>query len=124
LITIGNRKVIFSETMLCPEDERIELQAQVPNEKEPWKMEVFFTVDEVKSGGEPPKPNVRWDVEDDIWKFNFKNWNLPLGATISKPVEVAVTTSGHSIKFIAEITKINTLYRMNLQFMVEENANE
>ena len=125
MVSIGKRKVIFSEIVLCPEDERIELQVQVPGEEELWMIEVYFTEDEVKpGGGKSPKPNLSWVVEDEVWKFNFKNWHSSLGAAIAKPAEVAVSTGGLSIKMLANVAKISSLYRINFQFMVEEDIHE
>lgn len=127
MIFIGNRRILFSETLLCPAEERINLNIPVPGEDEPWKIEIFFShteVSDVRNKKEKVKPAIHWTVEKEVWLINFENWNSPLGATLSTPSEIAISTNGYSLTLLAEVAKLTNLYRANIQIMTEESDNE
>lgn len=123
MITIGNLKVLLSETILCPFEESINFQVKLPDEEELWKIKVYFSTEEKKLDlNKKTNPYMNYTVENDIWILNFINWDSSLGATMNAP-EIAKSTSGQSISITAEVAKLTNLYRVNFQIMIEEKDN-
>jgi len=124
LISVGGREVIFSETLLCPFGEEIDLKVSVPNEEELWELRIRFSDDEKEEGKEgTPKPYMNFTVEKDVWIFNFANWNNSIGSTISTPAEIAESTGGQAITMLTEIAKLPGLHRAKIQIMIKERDN-
>lgn len=123
MISIGNRKILLSETILCPAEESIILQVRLPDEEELWKIKVIFSKGDKKFDNKnKPNPYMNYTTEDDVWILNFVNWENSLGATIIL-TEFAISTTGQPITMIAEIAKLTNLYRVNLQIMIKEKDN-
>ena len=57
MIIIGNREVLFSGTFLCPAQEFISLRVAIPQEIDPWKIEIRF-VENTIQGDNQKKENI------------------------------------------------------------------
>lgn len=125
MIFIGNRKVLFSETVLCPESESINIKIKIPNEETLWDIQINFTEEEKKEGSKnKPQPHLNYRTEEDLWVLDFVNWTSSLGASFSTPAEIAVSVDDKPITLLAEVAKLaGGLYRANIQIMIEEGEN-
>ena len=124
MIKVGSRRIIFSETLLCPYDEVLDLKINVPKEADPWHIRVIFiekgdSEDEVKA-----KPRMLLEIENDIATIKFINWSNAFGATLTEPSRIATSEVGEPITLLAEVAKLTSLYRVHLQIMIEDNLNE
>jgi len=124
MIKIGNRTLIFSETVLCPFNEDLELDINVPNEDVPWVLRISFIESNKDASEEEKKARMHLSDDDDgVARATFFNFKNALGSTLRNPVEVAKSDIGEPITMLAEVAKLPTAYRANLQFMIEEAKN-
>lgn len=119
MISIGNRKVIFSETLLCPVEDSINIKVDIPNEEELWLIKINFTEEVEKD----TKSHMNVLVENDLWILTFVNWTSSLGAIFTSPIEIARSIDDKPITILAEVAKLTGLYRINLQIMIDEAIN-
>ena len=124
MIKIGNRKILLSETLLCPSNEEIEIELNVPNDNDSLIFKIIFIETEKDNDNDKNvTPEMVLNVEDGIGVLRFSNWDQTFGSTLSTPAQVASTDDGDEITILAEIAKLTNLYRINLQFMIEEKNN-
>lgn len=121
MIRIGNREVIFSETLLCPLNDSIDIGVKLPDESSLWSIKILFT-ESPPIKGEKTKPTLNYMEEAGVWTFTFDNWANTLGATIGNPVEIAQTSNNLPITLLAEVAKLTNVYRINLQLMIGREA--
>ncbi|WLE97248.1 MAG: hypothetical protein QTN59_00125 [Candidatus Electrothrix communis] len=126
MISIGNRQVIFLETLLCPIGEYIDLKVKIPSEKDLWRIRVRFsevsvTIGEKNKVKEKIGPYMDAKEEDGLWVINFVNWSNRSGHSFDKPVEVGRDNNGNRISLLVSIAKLSTLYRIHMQIMVAED---
>lgn len=120
MIKIGNRTVIFSETMLCPIGENIGLELSVPDEDEAWCLSLIFTEAKEDDSADDKIPRLRVHDDDGTAIITFHNWINNFGSSISQPYDIAIGHNGRPISILAEAAKLTGLYRVNLQIMMED----
>lgn len=122
MIKIGSRKLIFSETLICPDNEVIHLDIQVPSEDEPWPLRINFKESLTGDSDQKVKMNLEVD-EDGISLATFHNFTSTIGTALSNPAHIANSDSNLPITMLAEVSKLSAAYKITIQIMIKEDSN-
>ena len=114
-IKVGGKKVFFSEAILCPENESIEIFIDAFEGNADWNIKVLFS----ENNDSEKKPNISTKLEGDLWILDFNNWKGASGTTLPTPWEFAATDDHKPIYMLAEVSKISSIYHVHLQLMVD-----
>ncbi|RTL05142.1 hypothetical protein EKK58_08790 [Candidatus Dependentiae bacterium] len=119
--TIGGRQVLLDTRWLLPENEEILVTFK---DKEGGEISLKIEVVNEKSEKEE-KPSLRIREENDTPIISFINWNSTFGNSTSKPINFASTDDNRiELSFLANITKLGPIYRVEFQVMSKELKNE
>ncbi|HEB27120.1 hypothetical protein LCGC14_1970910 [marine sediment metagenome] len=77
---VGGKRIIFSELILCPAEEEVDICIPPMEGNAEWNIKFTFSADEKSK--EKVLPTISRQVEGDNWILNFTNWSSPSGATL------------------------------------------
>lgn len=124
-IEVGNRKVIFSSTLLIPEKEEVVISCDV-DEKDTLTARITFEYDPIGETSKdnvnnaPIKPDATLDVnfDDDVFHLKFNNFSSTKGLSFAKPLVFAESDDGRDISLMAFVIKRSKMMQVELQIMV------
>ena len=122
--TVGNRRIVLSDTVLVPSGEEAEITVDVGTDD---ILNLVFRFYESEADPETKeKPNATFTVEGDENRgvMTFSNWVAPFGASITRPVDIARSERGEEITFLGNIVKLGEMYKVEFQLMIKEMSND
>jgi len=114
LIKIGNRVLLLSTTLFIPQNEECTILLEVGDD-DPLPFIIKFEENKDNAG----KSGLNIHGENNTGIITFTNWTSSIGQSTQKPVIFGTTDNKEPLSLIANITKIDKLYKMDIQFMKE-----
>lgn len=118
MMYIGNKKIIISESLLIPPGETARLGVNLA-EGDDLNLELTFIQSGEEKDGKPEKNQFRSRFEDNIFKFEFVNFNTPYSQINKAPVYFGDSNKGEPLTFISIIELVQGIYKIELQVMLE-----
>ncbi len=116
MIKVGNRKVLFSETLVVPEGETAEIETVV-NGNEILKLRLTFPQGLEHEG--TTNPVIKYELVGDCFELRFANFIDPLGSFSNSPYTFAASSKGEPISYMATVYKRPTHAKIELQLMLD-----
>lgn len=113
---IGSRKVIYSQSLLIPENQVGEFSIRY----EELSINVEIVQENDKSGDQ----GARYDGEDGKLVITLTNWNNQLGTAFIEPVEFGTTLKGQNLSFLLAQSLFGKVSKVDLQVMLEDQRND
>lgn len=112
-MTLDGKEILLSEAFIIPDGGIVRLEVPCEAGAEVIKVQIV-----ANSGGDSPRVN--WSViEGDRLAIEFSGFKLPLPSAIKQPQEVGRTTTGKNIFFIACISRLGEVTRLDFQLLLE-----
>ena len=73
------------------------------------------------SSEEEKNPSIKLEHANDVFIFEFINFDGSLGHSTSKPINFATSNAGEQIYMLAIIQKLKTFTKFEFQFTMERN---
>jgi hypothetical protein len=113
---VGNRKILFSETLFVQNGETAEIEQEI-TEGEILKLRLLFPQDVEHEGKK--NPIILYQTVGDWFELRFVNFTESLGATTNNPYVFATSSKGAAISYMAVVYKLPTHSKIELQVMME-----
>lgn len=109
MIFIGNKKLVFSQSLLIEKNEKTSLEIKDFN----FKINIFFEDEHEESQIKFKK------VQDHELDIIFKKWNSKFGIALQEPAVIARAEDGEELKFLALNVRVGNINKLEIQFFTE-----
>ncbi len=109
---IGKKKIVFSETVLVPDNEEFEFVVDFGDGSN-LPVHIVFKPEDGLQGA-------KWIIKDNGVLVTFSGWVTSFGTTLSSPADIATLDSGEKVFLEVFHCRIASLNQAHIQIFVEE----
>lgn len=120
-IKVGGKEIVNFSSFFIPENEEALVEYLHNDDIQSYKIKIKVDEKGKKNKNGILLPVIEYKGDENKLDIIFINWGNGTSGNVSTPFNVGVTEKGEEIYLIVFVKKLNAIYKVEIQTMVETN---